>query len=297
MDIEEGAIAEVFKKLAHEDRELLLPLVASMRAMKLPGLEFIENHLQTVEGILDMPADDCVRTLAGEGKSYREARLRATRLAAALTDQTVDLIERARRTMNSLWPVLADHDPSAEIREHAKMLTELLESEAFFESLETLKQATAALVKNYHALYESIHTRRAELFAAALDFVKGIPEWAAIAQDPRLSKAEKASVLFLLTQRAGKDLDLHAGALACSCCKATIAQMETDISLVNAIRDDVIKKILELSADPDEKIERVRISTLFSGKLENKDDVEEAIRKLKEYLLKIVSSGASVILE
>ena len=32
---------------------------------------------ETIDGILDMATDDCVVTLAGEGKSYQEARTRA----------------------------------------------------------------------------------------------------------------------------------------------------------------------------------------------------------------------------
>ena len=47
-----------------EDREHLLPLVARMQALRLPGAELMVEHLQTMDGILDMPADDCVRALA-----------------------------------------------------------------------------------------------------------------------------------------------------------------------------------------------------------------------------------------
>ena len=48
---------------------------------------------------------------------------------------------------------------------------------------------------------------------------------------------------------------------------------------------------------PDEKIERVRISSVLTGMLEDTDDVEKAIEQLKEYLLKLISSGAKIILE
>lgn len=297
VEIEEGDIAEAFKTLAHEDREKLLPLVAGMRALKLPGLDFIENHLQTVEGILDMPADDCVRTLAGEGKSYKDARLRAGRLAEALTDDFIETMEKARRALKDLWPVLAEHDPAEELRNQPNELFELLESEQFFESLEAIKQATAAILQAYHSLYEEIHQRRAVLYEKALESVKGLPEWAVIAQGEQLSETEAGAFLSPLTLRLGGELDLPEGVAVCQCCKATVAQMETDIAAVEAIREKVINKILEQSTEPHKKVERVRLSTLFSGKLENEKDVEETIEALKEYLLKIVSSGTSVILE
>lgn len=297
VEIEEGDIAEAFKMLAHEDREKLLPLVASMRALKLPGLEFIENHLQTVEGILDMSADDCVRTLAGEGKSYKDARLRAGRLAEALTDDAIELIEKAHQALKNLWPILAEHELAAKLGNHAEELSELLESEQFFESIEAIKQATAAILEAYNTLYEGIHQRRAVLYERALESVKGLPEWAIIAQDQQLSEADKAAFLSPLAQRVGGELDLSEGMVVCRRCKATVAQMETDVTAVDAIREMVIKKILEQTVEPDEKVERVRISALFTGKLENEKDVERALSTLKDYLLKIVSSGASVILE
>jgi len=48
---------------------------------------------------------------------------------------------------------------------------------------------------------------------------------------------------------------------------------------------------------PEEKIERVRVSTLFSGKLETLNDVNTVIEQLRDYLEKLVSQGVKVLLE
>jgi Ran GTPase-activating protein (RanGAP) involved in mRNA processing and transport len=52
-----------------------------------------------------------------------------------------------------------------------------------------------------------------------------------------------------------------------------------------------------LTSDPEEKVERVNVSKLFTGKLENEEDVEEALNLLKDILLKLVAGGAKIILE
>ena len=109
MDIEESALAQAFQRLAAEDRELLLPLLEKMRAAQLPGIEFLEEFRDTLEGILDMPTDDCVKTLAGEGESYQEARSRMQRLHTALTSQNVQLLTSARRILESQGPILIAH--------------------------------------------------------------------------------------------------------------------------------------------------------------------------------------------
>jgi hypothetical protein len=47
VDVEEGAIAQAFQKIANEDREKLLPLTARMSALDMPGTDTIKEFLQT----------------------------------------------------------------------------------------------------------------------------------------------------------------------------------------------------------------------------------------------------------
>lgn len=296
VDIEEGAIAASFKKLASEDKEMLLPLVARMKALNLPGVEFMENHFQAVEGILDMPPDDCVKTLAGEGKSFKEARTRTSRLEEATEEENLKIIRKAKNAYEILWPVLKERDADEKAEEKAAELATLLESETFYESIEAMKQAAEYISDKYADLYQASHSRRAQLYGKALETVKGLPEWAAIAEDPLISEQEREAIIRPVTERAANKLDLPQDAAACKNCKATIAQMETDIAVVDAIRGGVIKDAQEMAA-PGEKIERVRVSTLFTGKLETPEDVETAINNLRDHLLKLLASGIKVILE
>lgn len=296
VDIEESAITEAFKKVALDDRELLLPLVARMRALHIPGTEVVEGHLQTVDGIIDMPADDSVRTLAGEGKSYKEARSHAARLAEALTDVNVKLFQRAGNVLHALWPVLKEKGVDKDAEAKAEELSQVLKSEKFHESIEALKQAASSLSRAYYDLYQWTHAKRAEVFRQALETVKGMPEWAAVSNDPSITENERTSLIAPLYNRATDEFRLEESEAVCKSCKATIAQMETDILAVDVIRDQVIRRILEKAA-PEEKTERVRVSTLFTGKLETADDVEMAIAQLREHLLKLVASGVKVILE
>lgn len=296
VDIEESAIAAAFKKLASEDKELLLPLVARMKALNLPGAESMENHLQSVEGILEMPPDDCVKNLAGEGKSYKEARTMALRLAEATSEKNLGIIQKAKIALENLWPVIKERDPDEKTEEKASELAELLEAETFFESLEAIRQAADHIAEVYKNLYESTHKRRAEIFSKALEEIKGLPEWATISQDPSISEAERQAVLRPVRERAADDLDLPDDGVVCSACKATVAQMETDIVAIDSIRDQAVKKIQELAA-PGEKIERVRVSSLFTGKLETPEDIETAISELKKHLLKLLSRGVKIVLD
>jgi hypothetical protein len=296
VDIEEGAISEAFKNLAHADRERLLPLLAILKAHHLPGAAYLEEHLQTLSGIADMPTDDCVRTLAGEGKSYQEARTRITCLDEMLTDQNLSVLKNAKVVLNTFCGILRKYEDSKTDREKEEELSNQLNDELFYDHIEAIRLTSEYFIQKYNELYEKKHRERAKIYSSASDAVKGLPDWTILSQDTTIDPSEIESVLKPLTDRSENKLELSDNGL-CKNCGATLSQMETDISVVEAIKAQVIKKIQELTTDPEEKIERVQISRMFSGKLENKEDVEEAINELRKHLLKLLGTGAKIILE
>ena len=87
VDIEEGAIASAFQKLAEEEQRLLLPVLATVEANRLPGADPLREYHDTLNGIVMMPSDDCVRTLASEGKSFQQSRKRLQQLQRALDNK------------------------------------------------------------------------------------------------------------------------------------------------------------------------------------------------------------------
>ncbi len=296
--IEEGTIAMALKELAAADREDLLPVLARMNAFKLPGVEYLENHRKALESIVGSPPDDCVRTLAGEGNTYKEARIRISELLEATSDTNLQTIENARNSLRVLWPVMDRHGAGEEVEAAAKDLAALVESESFYNSIEALRQASERITDAYWDLYTQIHEERTSRFTEALEFVKGMDEYVTVCENPAVTETDREVILQPLVQRACHTLDLPAGEVSCRNCGATVDQMETDTSVADAIRDGVTRKVQELAAPEDkDKIERVRVSNLLAGKLETQEDVEEAVRKLKEYLLKLVAGGKKVLLE
>ncbi len=304
VDIEEGAVAQAFQRLAAEDREQLLPVLAQMRTLNLPGVAHLENLLETIDGVLDMPTDDCVKTLAGEGKSYQEARLRAQRLAAALNSQNVEQLRRARRILDTQLPVLAAKAPSDDLPETASRLREMLESETFFEHLPEIRDTVQMVSQKYRDLYSQFHLKRHRRYVAAVDEIKGLPEWAQVTQNPEISDERRDALLLPLTakvctQELDPDedgLDLPDGADACRRCRATVAQMESETAAVDSLKIEVIGELQKL-ATPEKKIVRVRVADFTGRVIESSSDVEEATARLKEHLLKLVAEDVRIVLE
>lgn len=146
-----------------------------------PWEDYLVEFQETLEGILEMPTDDCVKTLAGEGNSYQEARARVQRLHDLLTLQHLQLLRAARRILDGQYPVLKAHEASEEIVQAEVELRDTLESERFYKHLDVVRH-TAGLLKNrYQALYTQFHQQRLGAYTAAVEEIKGLPEWAQVA--------------------------------------------------------------------------------------------------------------------
>ena len=81
VDVEEGAIATAFKKVAAEELEKLYPLKATAEAHGIPVLPFLLGFHQTLMGIQSSASDDCVRILTENGPSFGETRDRVRKHA------------------------------------------------------------------------------------------------------------------------------------------------------------------------------------------------------------------------
>jgi hypothetical protein len=298
IDIEEGAIAVAFKRLAAEDWTRLLLLVAEMKANNLPGVDLMEAHQQYLSGIQDMPNDDCVRTLAGEGKSYLETRRRIGLLEAATTEANLAILRKAKHAYSVLWDALKKNGPIAEeLGPEVDELITNLSSGTFFEHIEAIRLTAEKIRNHYAGIYKAKHEIRAKLYVQRLEMIKGMQEWALIDEDTTIDNEEKQSILAPLTDRSKNELALSEQDGLCANCRSSLAQLETDIELVDAIKAQVIKVIQDMTAAPDETIERVRVADVLRGKLEKPEDVEEAITQLRDHLLKLLAKGAKIILE
>jgi hypothetical protein len=315
VDIEESALAQAFQRLAAEDRDMLWPLVEKMRAAQLPGLQPLAEFQETLEGVLEMPTDDCVKTLAGEGKSYHETRARVQRLHDVLTPQHLQLLRMAQRVLDGQYTVLKAHEASEEMAKAEAELREALDSEWFYEHLDLIRRAAELLENQYQALYTRFHEQRRDLYTAAADEIKGLPEWAQLAnwvtsvEEPVVREERQHRLDVVLSRLASKlcdTPDLSEAGDTCRTCRATIAQMESEIAAVDALKSLAIRELQELAA-PEKKIVRVRVASILGSVIEkpdNPDDSEEfearltdRINELREHLLKLLAEGARIILE
>ena len=297
VNIEEGAIAEALKSVATADLTKLIPLEARLSALKLPGAGAVRDQLQWAQGILEMPADDCVKTLAGDGKAYLEGRQRAVKLEKLATDTNIQTIASARRVLAEQWPHIASRQPDDDLTKSSASLEKCFQSDTALEEIESIRLDAESIGTAYRALYTSEFEKRRKAYGEALDEVKGHPDWLALTQRFADQPEQLASLTVPLTQRAEPELDLPPGATTCRRTGASLGQLQSDLEAVEAIAKQVLRKVMELAAPPEEKPERIAVARLYPGRITNAAELDVFIAALRERLEKALAQGATIILE
>lgn len=297
VNIEEGAIAEALKAVATADLAKLIPLEARLSALKLPGADAVREQLQWAQGILEMPADDCVKTLAGDGKAYLEGRQRAMKLETLATDAKIQTIATARRVLAEQWPHIASRQPDDDLVKSAADLEARLQSDTALEEIESLRLDAESIATAYRATYTSAFEKRSKAYAVALEEVKGHPDWLILDERFADQPDQLASLIAPLTQRTEPELDLPAGATTCRRTGASLGQLQSDVEAVEAIARQVLRKVMELAAPPEEKPERIAVARLYPGRITNQKELDAFVDSLKERLEKALAQGSTIILE
>lgn len=292
VDIEEGAIAARFRKLAEEEIKLLLPLAATIQANDLPGADLVDEFRQALGGIQAAASDDCVRILAGEGTSFKENRDQIRQTRDAIERGAVKAILNARLSLTEEWPVLQRH--GVDLAESADELKTLISSTVFYDSTDNVSKLSGRIATEYRTLYGDLHLKRAAEFDNAIEEIKGRSDWFEVPENIR------DSVLLPLVQRACDSLEFYDSSTRCQTCRSTISEMESDLAALSGLKAQVIARIQELTTPPEAegvRTERVRLAEFFVGPLDSEAAVKEAVERLSEYLLKLSAEGVRIIVE
>ncbi|MFZ3059101.1 MAG: BREX system P-loop protein BrxC [Candidatus Methanoperedens sp.] len=292
VDIEEGAIAQAFKILAAGEKEKLLPIQATISAQNLPGKEFVEEHMSYLEGIMESAPDDCVKMLASEGKSFNESIEKVKKLGEAIKGSSLEMLRAARIALDQKYPILMSRGiVNDELKKRMEDLKKSLSAETFYDRMADIAKAEKEISKFYETEYSSIHKKRMDVYKKAIDDIKGHADWISINEDQ-----QKVFLSPLFSRICDITLPFDQNVLFCSKCLANIAQMESDISAVSSLKSTALDRIVEATI-PKEKFERLRISSFFGTSISSKEDLDEGIEKLKEYIEKLLAEGKTVILE
>lgn len=296
VDVEEGAIATAFKKVAADELEQLYPLKATAEAHRLPVLPMLSEYQQTLTGIQSSASDDCVRILTENGEDFGITRDKVRKLRESLNADAITVLRQARQATEQVWQRLAAHNPSPELSVTVEELKTHLSSENFIDSWDTIAGHTTTVLTAYKSAYCDLFARRAKSYASAIDEIQNRTEWAPLkANNPGMA----ASLLSPLQGRVGTTEDKEAVQEGKSLGNASLTEMESDLAAVDGLKSSVLVKLQELSIGSDKKapIRKVRVSEFFNRPIETQAELEIALDLIRDSLQKCIDEGAIIILE
>ena len=283
VDVEESAIAEEFQKLARLEREQALPALEKAKAYSLPVVQLLADWLESLQVVVGSQSDDCVRMLAGEGKSLREQREKAQRIRAFLTDANVETIRRARAVLRDQVPLLA-RSTGQDVSE-AETISTVLSDPEIPGRVNELVQASDAIDSAYRARFEDRHQLRLTEYRNAIQFIKDHTDYRS------LEPTEAEPALTPLVRRAVETFDLPAYTAADRVTGATLATLEDDLELLPSLQAGAQNRLAQLRDSKeatDEAVEVIRLGD-FLPKTQpltdfSDDEIEAALEKLKQKL-------------
>lgn len=296
VDVEEGAIATAFKKVAAEELEKLYPLKATAEAHRLPVLSMLSEYQQTLTGIQSSASDDCVRILTENGGDFGTTRDTVRKLRESLNAEAIAVLRQARQATEQVWQRLTAHNPSPELSTTVEELKSHLESEHFIDSWDTIACHTKTLLTAYKSAYCDLFDRRESVYTSAIDEIQNRTEWAPLkANNPGMA----ASLLSPLQGRVGTTEDKEAVYEGKSLGKSSLTEMESDLAAVAGLKSSVLVKLQELSIAGDKKapIRKVRVSEFFNRPIETQEELDKALDLIRDSLQKCIDEGAIIILE
>lgn len=296
VDVEEGAIATAFKKVAAEELEKLYPLKATAEAHRLPVLTMLSEYQQTLTGIQSSASDDCVRILTENGKDFGGTRDKVRKLREALDGEAISVLRQARQATDQVWNRLAAHNPSPELETTVEELKTLLTSEQFIDSWDDIAAHTKKVLGAYQTAYCDLFDRRKKSYESAIDEIQNRTEWGPLeSTNPGMA----STLLSPLQGRVGTDEDKEAVAEGKSLGKASLTEMESDLAAVDGLKSSVLVKLQELSIGSEKKspVRKVRVSEFFNRPIQTQEELDKALDLIRDSLQKCIDEGAIIILE
>jgi hypothetical protein len=315
VDVEEGAIATTFKKVAAEELEKLYPLKATAEAQRLPVLTMLSEYQQTLAGIQSSASDDCVRILTENGKDFGETRDKVRKLREAVDSDAIGVLRSARIAIEQVWQRLASHCSSPDVATAVEELKTLLGSEQFIDSWSEITAKTSTIVSAYKQVYLDLFDRRRTCHLDAIKEIKERTEWTPLVPLPptenekpdeavkrEQENAKKAimanTMLAALLARVGADEDRENVSNGTTLGKASLTEMESDLVAVDGLKASVLLKLQELSLSVEPKpVRRLKIGQFFNKPIRTQEELDATIEKLRESLQKCIDEETVIILE
>jgi len=229
--------------------------------------------------------------LAEEGKALKSNLEKIEKINFALSEDNIGTIKKGKQIVSELFYVLKNKlSPEDLLLETMKRLQESLLAEDFYNRIISITHDLEEIVKFYKNWYMEIHSKRKEAYHELSETVKGLTEWNSLPEEI------KNNILQEISLKSCDNLDIQESFI-CSNCRATISQMESDISAKDGIKKHIQQVIDNFITKTDESIEKIKFSDFFAKNVSTPEEFKEQADKFIKHIEDLLKEGKKIILE
>jgi hypothetical protein len=277
-ELNPAAIARELQNQIARHEDSVSGVLGQLTAHGLPGRTVLESALGQMKAIVRGSDENAIATFNASHRSIKEAIKRAAELEQSLTEPRLHDLERARQALSLAWPALKDEeDIGADVRSSASELTDLVSRETFFRDIPAIEQHARTIETEYARRFNNALQARIDAYSGALDQLIKTPGWTDVPEDAR--RVIAAPLL------AGKQP-------VPPTVPFTFLRSERDACesrLRLAIRR--VQEILE-----GERLAPVQVQVYFGRGIETIEQLEAALKGLREECERLIGAGKKVVL-
>ena len=287
---EEGAIASVLRRRMPKEANRVHRALHQLRALQLPGHDELQDLIEALEGVPQSSAEDTILAFYNQREPIAAGLKRLRPLETALCEANADTLRAAQAAVQRLWPELRLLRPNGELGDVVEALRAQLEDPEFFRHLSDLAQRTAQVRSAYEDKRAEL-TRELEVgLQSHEDELRNRTAW------ETLDEASQAGVLADF-QRVRSRLDDA---------EASLMELDSHRRGLDAIHTRALVELVRLTAETDSvsddgptpaTIRRILVRHFTRTGLRTEQEVETALKALREACLEALAKGEIVVLE
>ncbi|MDR3485707.1 MAG: BREX system P-loop protein BrxC [Bradyrhizobium sp.] len=244
----------------------------------LSGSEVLEQARGQMVAIRTGKQSSAIQTFLSAHAQIKEAISRSTQLKNALTEPNILILRRANEVLGAQWSLLEKEEDLAEsLSVDACSLKELLSRERFYEEIPTIDQLAHRLRQEYERRYCEALGKRAALYRLAKQRLIETQGW------ELLEDAQRSRIISPIDHRAEEEPKL----------RPTIPEVRADCLACESRLQQAIEEMMRILDG--NRLAKVSLAQHFSGGIETEDQLDTALRAVREECEHLLAEGKKIL--
>lgn len=278
-DLEQSVVANAIRESIRKREKDVQEIHSLMLSRSLPGAEMLGSAVGLMRTVREGSEERTILEFNGSYKEIKEAITRASELAKALTEPRLQDFDRARKALNVMWPFLQkETDLDESLREKADELSDLMQKATFFKSFPEIDQHATALEGEYAARFQKAAKDCSDAYAKAMESLESTPGWDQLDENQRTVVAEPIAA-FTASPSPG----------------VGIPKLRSDTDACKGRLDKAVESMMKILDG--NRLVSVQASSFFKGGIETEEQLESALKGLREECERHIGAGKKILIQ